>query len=207
MSKARSTPFSVTCAAFAEVHAAREFADDFEVQVAEAFAFERGDAGAGDLQKLDRADVNEKAESLAQSEQAGFGSFSYREGVPLGPPTAPRKIASALRQASSVETLGSGVLPASMAAPPTVTLQIELVIEFLAAFAQDGGGGLGDFRADAVAWQQDDGLLHGRGLSDNRGGRSGSPGKQKIVDALETGSSTEKRAPGVRGPRAGATVG
>src|ERR1700746_3751131 len=55
--------FLVGGAALTEVHAARKFADDLEVELPKALGLERRDQSQR-LENLNRAHVNEKAESL-----------------------------------------------------------------------------------------------------------------------------------------------
>ena len=74
-------------------------------------------------------------------------------------------MASAALQAASVSA-GSGSPVASMAHPPKGnSAKLELVAEFRGAFLQHAHGGPHDFRADAVARQEDNFLiLNGHGF-------------------------------------------
>ena len=102
----------------AEISAARQLAQDQDVEPLDMLAPERG--GLRQRRIADgRAQVGEQVQLLAQLQQAGLGAqFSYFTLSHLGPPTEPNTMASAFRAFASVSS-ASGMPCLSMAAPPT----------------------------------------------------------------------------------------
>jgi len=133
-------------------------ANDFKVQIAEAVLLQRRDT-AQRFDDLHGTQIDVKAESFAQIEQAVFGTLAAGKRIPLGPADSPEENGVGL-PASIQGFVGErrAGLVDSGAANGHLHKR-ELVLKFPRAFLQNVGGGPRNFRTDAVAGKKDDRLF------------------------------------------------
>ncbi len=148
---------AVAASAFAEIDAAREFADDEEVEaVGGEVGAERGGVAEGG-EESGGAQVGVEAEGLAEAEEGAFGAQVGGEGVPFGAADG------AEEDAVGVEAGVEGVLweGDAVAVDGGAAREAFGEMEVEASGAEDVDGGADDLGADAVARNERDAVGHG----------------------------------------------
>ena len=96
------------------------------------------------------------------------GRFARGTASHLGPPTAPSRMASAALQAASVSAGSGSPVCVNGASAERELGEVEFVAEFRGTPFQHAHGGAHDFRADAVARQENNFLSIGHGFIADR---------------------------------------
>ena len=100
-----------------EIHPSREFADAYEIGTSYNIVFERRFMKEA-IERLDRADISEKPQSLSHCQKPLFGAPEAVGSLSnLGSPTAEKSTASAFMQILKVSS-GKGSPVFSMASAP-----------------------------------------------------------------------------------------
>ena len=138
--------------------------------------------------QIDRTQVDVQPQRLAQRQQAGFRPLGERHGIPLG--SADGAEQDGVGGPASRERFGGEGFARRVdgASAERELGEVELVAEFRGAFFQHAHGGPHDFRADAVARQEDNFLiLNGHGFVAGR--------RQIFLLALAVTHETSSRQP------------
>ena len=145
-------------AMLAEIDVAGEFAHEIDVHVAGAVGPQRRKAPERRVQ-IDRAKIDVQPQRLAQRQQTGFGALGERHGIPLG--SADGAEQNGVGGPASRERFGGEGFARRVdgASAERELGEVELVAEFRGAFLQHAHGDAHDFRADAVARQEDNFLF------------------------------------------------
>ena len=139
----------------AKINIAGQLADNFEVTIGDAVAPQRRNPSKGGAQ-TNGSKVDEKAEFLANFEQARFGAILEWQRIPLGSADRAEKdgVGSAAACQGFVGKRNTETVDRRAAKGKFA--KFEFVLETFGAVFEDLNRGAGDFRADAVALQYRD---------------------------------------------------